>query len=401
MRASSNSAAWRSAPLSEFIHEDRIIVESKSERARNLRYLSLEQVESNTGRILPLGNLPFEQGTSTTFAFSRSHILYGKLRPYLNKVALPNFEGRCTTEMIPLRPREGVDREFIAWHLRRPETVQWAMSEKTGSRMPRADMSNLLEMPVSVPPLEEQRRIAAILNEQMAVADSTRVQVAQQLNSAELIATSVLCAVFESEVANTWPRRAIGDIAKTASGATPPRGTSAYFTGGTIPWIKTGELKDNLIAKAEEHVTDLALRDCSLPLLSEGTLLIAMYGQGQTRGRTGLLAIPATTNQACFAILPNPSEFEPRFLQYWFRHSYQRLRRETEGRGGNQPNLNGILLRGLEVPLPALGEQRDIAAQLDLKFRLASEISGCGNQAASAIESLPAAFLRRAFFGHA
>ena len=88
-----------------------------------------------------------------------------------------------------------------------------------------------------------------------------------------------------------------------------------------------------------------------------------MYGQGQTRGRTGLLRTEATTNQACFAILPN-DRFDSEFLQLWFCHSYQRLRDQTEGRGGNQSNLNGTVLREEIVPLPLPEDQRRISARL-------------------------------------
>ncbi len=102
-----------------------------------------------------------------------------------------------------------------------------------------------------------------------------------------------------------------------------------------------------------------------MKLLPIDTLLVAMYGQGQTRGRTGLLAVKATTNQACFAILPNYDKFEPRFLQFWFRANYHRLRQSSEGRGGNQPNLNGDILRSEEIPLPSLEVQRQIVNQLN------------------------------------
>jgi type I restriction enzyme, S subunit len=127
--------------------------------------------------------------------------------------------------------------------------------------------------------------------------------------------------------------------------------------------VKTGELLDGEILKTEEHVSEAALSETSLRLLPKGTVLVAMYGQGQTRGRTGLLRCEATTNQACFAILPN-QRFAPEFLQLWFRFSYQRLRTMTEGRGGNQPNLNGQVLREELIPLPPLEEQWRIEGRL-------------------------------------
>ena len=399
MNGSLTNVNWRSARLGDVCTQDRRIIEPGSMEAKNRRYLSLEHVESETGRILDRpDSSPEDQGISTTFAFDNRHVLYGKLRPYLNKVAVPTFSGRCTTELIPLLPGEGIDRQFLTWLLRLPQTVRYAMAEKTGSRMPRADMDNLMAMPVLIPSAQEQKRIATILNEQMAAVEKARAAVDSQVKAAHALASSKLRSTFDSSDAQLWPKKRVGEFARTTSGSTPSRGNPKYF-GGSVPWVKTGELRDNLIDSAEESVTELALSECSLPLLPAKTLLIAMYGQGQTRGRTGLLSMPATTNQACFAILPDSKSFEPRYLQYWFRHSYQRLRRETEGRGGNQPNLNGVLLRGLEVPLPPVAKQCQIADALDKEFAAAERVREMVRQNALSVDTLPAALLRRAFSG--
>ncbi len=256
----------------------------------------------------------------------------------------------------------------------------------------------LLALDIALPPLKEQKRIAAILNEQMTAVETARVAATAQLTAGEALTATYLRLVFDGSEARLWPNARMEEIAKTTSGATPPRGNPAYF-GGAIPWVKTAELRDNAIVGAEEHVTDLALKDCSLPLSPSGTLLIAMYGQGQTRGRTGLLSIPATTNQACFAILPNPSKFDSRFLQYWFRHNYQRLRRETEGRGGSQPNLNGMILRDLMVPLPPVTDQKRIVNLLSDELTAVSKLIASITDRLAAISVLPATLLSRAFSG--
>jgi type I restriction enzyme S subunit len=148
---------------------DRQIVEPFSTRAAELLYLGLEHIEGGTGRITRDVNTGVNgEGRSTTFAFDCRHVLYGKLRPYLNKVGLPDFAGRCTTELIPLLPAEGVHREFLAWLLRRPATVEAAMRHKTGARMPRADMQRVLALAVEIPEnIEEQIHIASRLNHQM------------------------------------------------------------------------------------------------------------------------------------------------------------------------------------------------------------------------------------------
>jgi hypothetical protein len=117
---------------------DRVIVSPESSEATVRSYLGLEQIASGTGHILSYETNSAE-GKSTTFAFDDSHVLYGKLRPYLNKVAVPDRVGRCSTEIIPLKP-QGVDREYLALLFRSEQVVKAAMLDKTGSRMPRADM---------------------------------------------------------------------------------------------------------------------------------------------------------------------------------------------------------------------------------------------------------------------
>jgi len=187
---------WRWVKLGEVCIQDRQIIDPGSEKA--LRpYLGLEHIESNTGKILlETHEVDEKQGKSTTFAFNSHHVLYGKLRPYLNKVALPNFEGRCTTELIPLLPTNLIDRDFFAWLLRREETVNAAMQGKTGSRMPRVDMDEFLKFLIPLPLLQEQQRIAARLREQMQAVDEARQAVEAQLKAINQLPAALLRQAF-------------------------------------------------------------------------------------------------------------------------------------------------------------------------------------------------------------
>jgi type I restriction enzyme S subunit len=257
-----------------------------------------------------------------------------------------------------------------------------------------------LEIPL--PPPAEQERIAGRLTEQLAAVERARGAAQSRLDAAKSLADAFLREVFEGPEASGWETVTIRDLAQSCSGATPPRGHKSYFGGG-IPWVKTGELQDGPVCAdglTEETVSPEALRDCSLPLLPPGTLLVAMYGQGKTRGRTGLLMREGTTNQACFAILPRPDVFDSGLLQYWFRANYSRLRALTEARGGNQPNLNGVLLRELEVTLPPLPDQRRIAADLAARLAGAERLAEGIRAELAAIEALPAALLREAIGGN-
>lgn len=164
----------------------------------------------------------------------------------------------------------------------------------------------------------------------------------------------------------------ISEIAKTASGTTPARGQKDYWEPANYPWVKTGEITFTPITRTEEFVSAKAVAECSLPILPPGSVLIAMYGQGKTRGQSAVLEIEATTNQACFAILPNDT-FEPEYLQLWLRHSYQALRNMSDARGGNQSNLNGEILNSLEVPWVVNKLQQKIACTLKAQLAAVEE----------------------------
>jgi type I restriction enzyme S subunit len=187
-------SGWEWKRLGDICAEDKVIVDGRSS---DLPFLGLEMVESETGKID--WDVQTVQGTSTCFYFDERHILYGKLRPYLNKVALPDIQGRCSTELVPLLPKDENCREFIAYLLRRKETVDYAMAEKTGSRMPRVNVNYLLQMKVVVPIPDEQRRIAAIIDTQLAAVEKARQVAAEQMAYINALPASILRRAFNGE----------------------------------------------------------------------------------------------------------------------------------------------------------------------------------------------------------
>jgi type I restriction enzyme, S subunit len=147
---------------------------------------------------------------------------------------------------------------------------------------------------------------------------------------------------------NRLPTNRIDRLCDVATGATPARNRADYYDG-PHPWIKTGEVDTPLITSAEEHISDAAIAETNCKLFPAGTLLIAMYGQGKTRGKVGMLGIPAATNQACAAILPS-QKINRHFLYTQLSLMYEHLR--AMGRGGNQENLNLGMIKALEVLVP-------------------------------------------------
>jgi type I restriction enzyme, S subunit len=156
-----------------------------------------------------------------------------------------------------------------------------------------------------------------------------------------------------------WAVVTLGEICNTSSGGTPDRQMKEYFKGG-IPWVKSGELKDKLILKTEEKITEDGLRNSTAKLFPKGTLLVAMYGA--TVGKTGILGIDATTNQAVCALSPKEKNVNINYLKYSLISI--RNRWISQSAGGAQQNISQEIIRFSRIPFPPYKEQQQIAGIL-------------------------------------
>lgn len=239
-----------------------------------------------------------------------------------------------------------------------------------------------------------QRQIAARLKAQLAEVDTARRATQVQLSDTRLLRARMLKAFFAE--LDAAPKKKLGDYAKTTSGSTPSRGNKQYWQPAEIAWVKTGEVAFAPITATEEAISKTALAECSLSVLPPKTILIAMIGQGKTRGQSAILEIPATTNQNCFAVLPNDT-WEPDFLYLWMKSSYQDLRDLSADRGGSQAALNGALLNALDVPAPSKAEQQHIVARIQAAMTEIDAIENSSKAALDDINRLPSRVLAQAF----
>ena len=241
---------------------------------------------------------------------------------------------------------------------------------------------------------DEQCQIAARLNAQLAEVETARQAAQLQLRDAALLRQHLLKQTFDTLI--EVPHKVLGEWARTTSGSTPSRSDKRYWSPAEILWVKTGEVAFAPITRTEEAISKQALAECSLTLLPPQTVLIAMYGQGKTRGQSAILQIEATTNQACFAILPNDT-WDADFLHHWLMASYDDLRSLSDGRGGNQANLNGGLLNALEIPAPDIEEQRHIVTALKQQLAEADALGAALEQQLRDLDALPQRILAQAF----
>lgn len=148
---------------------------------------------------------------------------------------------------------------------------------------------------------------------------------------------------------------------RVTSGGTPSRAVPEYF-GGSIPWVKTGEVKKGFIYETEECITELGLENSSAKLIPPNSLIVAMYGDGDTAGNVAINKVPVTTNQACCNFVVDPEKADYQFLYYYLKGSYSNL--VGLKLGGSQQNLNAATLKRFPVPVVPLGIQKKIAAIL-------------------------------------
>lgn len=164
-----------------------------------------------------------------------------------------------------------------------------------------------------------------------------------------------------------WTWVTIDQLAHVGTGVTPLRSNAKFFDQGTIPWVTSGALNSEWVAVSAELVTDEAVKECRLDLYPAGTLLVAMYGEGKTRGKCAELTIPATINQAIAALVLEPAAQACKaYLKSFLFGSYEKMREQASG--GVQPNLNLQIIKAIALPLPPIDEQVEIAVRLERAF---------------------------------
>ena len=160
-----------------------------------------------------------------------------------------------------------------------------------------------------------------------------------------------------------WATDKLGSLClKVSSGGTPLRSISEYYENGTIPWLKTGEVKKGVIYDTEEKITGSGLENSSTKLIPANSVIVAMYGDGDTAGNVAINKIPLATNQACCNFTLNPEQAHYRFVYYYLKGSYNNLINLKSG--GSQQNLNAYSLKSFPLTYPCVKVQEKIAAIL-------------------------------------
>lgn len=200
----------------------------------------------------------------------------------------------------------------------------------------------------------------------------------------------------EVDLPETWAFCEINNLGDVCNGSTPSRKKSEYWSGN-IPWISSGEVRNNVITETREAITEEGYKNSSVRLLPVGTVLLAMIGEGKTRGQTAILNIEATINQNIAAIILNHGLISSKYLWYWFQLQYEITRQVGSGSGPQALNCQRV--RELPFHLPPLPEQHEIVRRVNALFKKADEIEVRYKKAKAFVDKMTQSILAKAFRG--
>ena len=283
------------------------------------------------------------------------HPIIGRVGALCGNVHLAKGEFYATEHaLIVTITDNGVHPEWLSFLLKYKDLSKIAK----GVAQPVISASEVMKQELPMPSLDEQQAIVRELDGINRLIDLQE----EQLREYDRLAQSLFYTTFGDPVSNPkgWEVKKLGEVAETTSGGTPSKTHAEYYEGGTIPWLRSGEVSQGLIYETELFITQAGLDNSSAKIVPVNTVAVAMYGA--TVGEVGIIKAPMCTNQAVCNIFPNEN-FTSAYLRYFLMAMKPKY---TEvAAGGAQPNISQAIIRDTLVALPPLALQQSFAAQIE------------------------------------
>jgi type I restriction enzyme S subunit len=354
--------------------------------------LNLDQIEPHSGRVLAKRMVNTSDLGPSTFAFDRGTVLYSKLRPYLNKVVLADDAGVATTELVPLRcDSSRLDACYLAHFLRGPEFLRFATNVVAGAKMPRMVMSEFWKFPVPLPPLPEQRRIAAILDQ----ADALRAKRREALVQLDSLTQSIFIEMFGDPATNpmNWEVVTLESIAtKVTDGEhLTPRRTSSGIKLLSARNVRDGYLDFGDVDYVDEAEYQRISKRCNP---EPDDILISCSG---SIGRVAIVetAEPLALVRSAALVKPDRRMIGSMFLETYLRSAHLNRLMIKSAHSSSQANLFQGPIRSLPVFLP----RPDLQQLFEERYRAVRKIRAGHAEATRELDALFASLQHRAFTG--
>jgi len=280
-------------------------------------------------------------------------------------------EGLLNQHIFKLEPKRPINRIF-AYYMLRHITREIEQSVHGAVGLVHISKSKLESFKIPVPELTEQQHIVAKLDE----LNADLRKVSDCLDAKLLQSTQLLVSVAEELFAGTsGTSAALGEVCHLATGGTPSTHNRSFYENGEIKWLRSGDVHMREICDCEGRITAAGMASANTKFLPLNSVLIALAGQGKTRGTVAMLRTQATCNQSVVSIMPQDlKSLLPEFVYWYLRSKYDEIRRLTGDDGNDRRGLNMRIIRGLEVPVPPMTEQKRIVAKAELVHSVSAEV---------------------------
>lgn len=383
--------SWRETQLGEVAQVERSGV-APDEIRHGTTYVGLENIKPGGG-FIDIAPVAAGQLASTKFKFSSAHILYGKLRPYLAKIEAPNFAGVCSTDILPVRPGPELDRRYLLQFLRQPSLVALADSRSSGANLPRLSPNELEKFAIPLPPLPEQRRIAAILDH----ADTLR----SERRTAEITVEKMRHSVFNQLFGDLqrFPICPLSELAEVRSGLTKGRRIPPGAKTRLVPYMAVLNVQDRRLNLSQVKEIEATEPEIEKYRLRDGDLLLTEGGDPDKLGRGTVwrAELPESIHQNhIFNVRLHTDLVSPLVLNWitsggYGKQYFLRSAKQTTGIA----SINATQLKAFPVPLVPVALQRDFLDKLAEIDRIADAAACSRNQLGALFFSLQS----RAFRG--
>jgi len=414
-----------------------------------LKYIGLEHIESHSRKILGSGISGETKSTKTVF--HSGDILYGKLRPYLNKVCIARFDGVCSTDILVFNKGEKIESKYLALFLFSKPVVDYTTHHSTGVQLPRISFEKLGALPIPLPPLPEQQRIVIQVEKLLARVEATRERLNRVPTIMQQFRQSVLAAACSGRLTEEWRRShqnhsSAKEIIKFASSNRDIFYTSLGFKnqkkkpseisildqsieqkniqetwcwiklpdvgylsrgrsknrprndpilyGGDYPFIQTGDISQSngRILSHTQTYNEMGLRQSQL--WGKDTICITIAAN---IAESAILTYPACFPDSVVGIITNNAFCLPEYVEYYIRTIKSDLSQYAPATA--QKNINVAILSEVQIPIPPLEEQKELIRQVNALFCHTSRIEAQVVAARERVETITQSILHQAFTG--
>lgn len=321
----------------------------------NIKWITPAELNEDTFYIMDSVRHITEEGKEKTgLSYLPTGTVILSSRAPIGKTAIAGCEMCCNQGFKNLICSDAIYNEYLYFFLK--SKTDYLNSLGRGATFKEISKSIVESIKIPLPEVNQQKEIAEKFKKLEQLISLRKQQLAKLDELVKARFVEMFGVVHNSVL---YPYVPVKSFTSVVSGGTPNRNVSEFWNNGSIRWVKTTELQNNVICNTDEKITQAGLDNSSAKIIPPNTVLIAMYGQGKTRGMTGYTSIECATNQACACILPC-EQFNQNYLWRYMILSYDKLR--DMAKGGNQPNLNIGIIKNFPVLKPPIELQNDFAA---------------------------------------